>query len=445
MRLRAALRDCGSEKHLKTFIASLGECDLELLERDWTIWARLDQLPPDVHTPHRDWTVWLMLGGRGAGKTRAGAEWVRAQALGLSPMAARPAGRIALIGQTMADARAVMVEGVSGLLAVHSDGERPIFEPSRRRLVWKNGCIAQIFSAEQPDGLRGPQFEVAWCDELAKWRNGEATWDMLQFALRLGQNPRQVVTTTPRVVPLVKRLMAQEHTVVSRAATRDNAGHLAPGFLETVVARYAGTRLGRQELDGELIEDDANALFQRRLIEKTRISRIPRLVRIVVAVDPPMTSGADADACGIICVGRGGDNRAYVLADATVERASPMRWARAAAALYHEFCADRMVAEVNQGGELVAALMREVDAGIPIKPIRASRAKHVRAEPVAALYEQGRVSHVGVFPELEDEMCAFDSILAARGRSPDRVDALVWGLSELMFSSPPRAPKVRVL
>ncbi len=445
MRLRAALRNCGTEKHLETFIASLGESDLELLERDWTIWARPDQLPPDVHAPDCDWTVWLMLGGRGAGKTRAGAEWVRAQALGLSPMAAHPAGRIALVGQTMADARAVMVEGVSGLLAVHDDAERPVFEPSRRRLVWKNGCIAQIFSAERPDALRGPQFEVAWCDELAKWRNGDATWDMLQFALRLGEKPRQVVTTTPRVAPLVKRLMEQERTVVSRAATRDNAGHLAPGFLETVVARYAGTRLGRQELDGELIEDDPNALFQRELIEKTRVSRISGLVRIVVAVDPPVTSGEDADACGIICAGRGEDDRAYVLADGTVERASPMRWAREAAELYHGFCADRMVVETNQGGDLVAAIMREVDANIPIKSMRASRGKHVRAEPVAALYEQGRVSHVGVFPELEDEMCAFDSIIAARGRSPDRVDALVWALSELMFSRPPRAPRVSVL
>lgn len=445
MRLRSALRTCPSKTRLETFAATLDADDIALIERDWALWGRLDQLPPDIRGGAAGWTVWILLGGRGAGKTRAGAEWIRAQALGIAPMAVAPASRIALVGQTMGDARSVMVEGVSGLLAVHGDGERPLFEPSRRQLTWPNGCIAQLFSAEEPDALRGPQFDVAWCDELAKWRNGDAAWDMLQFALRLGHRPRQVVTTTPRAVPLLKRLMAQERTVVSRASTRDNAHNLAPGFLEAVVARYEGTRLGRQELDGELIEDDPHALFRRDAIEGARISRAPELARIVVAVDPPVTSGEGANACGIVCAGRGLDGRAYVLADGTVERASPMRWARAAVALYRAFCADRLVAEVNQGGDLVTAVMHEADPDIPVRCVRASRGKRVRAEPVAALYEQGRVSHAGTFPELEDEMCAFDSILAARGRSPDRVDALVWALTELMLSRTHGAPKVRTL
>lgn len=327
---------------ISRFLASLSAAELDFLLHDWQLWARPDQLPPQG-----GWTNWLMLGGRGAGKTRAGAEWVRAMALGRAPFALEPAGRIALIGQTLADVREVMVEGVSGLLAVHAEAERPRLEIARRRLVWPNGALAEMFSAEEPDSLRGPQFALAWCDELAKWRYAQETWDMLQFALRLGEAPRQLVTTTPRPIPLIKRLIADPETAVSRAATSANAHNLAPAFLKTVVAGYAGTRLGRQELDGEILEDRPDSLWTRSEIEDMRLSAPPELKRIVVAVDPPASSGARADCCGIIAAGRGNDGRGYVLADRTAQGLKPAAWARRAVALFDELAADRLIVEVN--------------------------------------------------------------------------------------------------
>ncbi|WP_108661961.1 DNA-packaging protein [Acuticoccus kandeliae] len=412
----------------------------EVLLADWAVWARREQLPPDTA-----WTTWLILGGRGAGKTRAGAEWVRGVALGRAPFASVPHGRIALVGETLADAREVMVEGVSGILAVSTRGDRPQWQPSRRRLEWANGAVAQLFSAADPESLRGPQFAAAWSDELAKWPSPDATWDMLQFALRLGERPRQVVTTTPRPVPLLRRLMADGRTALTRMSTVENAVNLAPGFFESVVARYQGTRLGRQELDGEILEDRDDALWSRDEIERGRVAAMPEMRRIVVAIDPPATSGARSASCGIVAAGLAADGRAYVLADRTIERASPKAWAERALSLYHTLGADRLVAEVNQGGEMVETIIREADPTVPVVPVRASRGKWVRAEPVALLYAQGRVSHVGLMAELEDQMCNFVPAGTADGVSPDRIDALVWALTVLMLEGGAAPPRLRRL
>lgn len=420
-------------------IATIPAADALALLHDWEIWARDDQLPPSG-----DWRTWLILGGRGAGKTRAGAEWVRGQALGLAPFASRPARRIALVAETLHDARSVMVEGCSGLLAVHPPSERPIFYPSRGELVWPNGAIGQLFSAENPDSLRGPQFDAAWCDELAKWRLGPEVWDMLQFALRLGRDPRAVVTTTPRAASMLRQLLADDRVAVTRARTTDNRGNLAATFLAEMERRYAGTELGRQELDGELIEDLAGALWQRQWLDEARREAAPEMRRVVVGVDPPVSARESSDACGIIAAGRGVDGGFYVLADRTVQGRAPNEWARAAVACYRDFVADRIVAEVNQGGDLVDAVVRQIAPELVIRQVRATRGKWLRAEPVAALYAQGRVAHVGVHRELEEQMLAFNGDGLAGGRSPDRVDALVWAITELIDEAP-AAPRLRRL
>jgi phage terminase large subunit-like protein len=405
-------------------------------ERITTEWPHL-AARPDQAEPDGDWLTWLVLGGRGAGKTRTGAEWVRDIALDRQ---APLAGPIALVGETYADPREVMIEGVSGLMSVHASFERPSWQPSRRRLVWNTGVVAQTFSSEDPEALRGPQFAAAWGDEAGKWRNAETTWDMLQFGLRLGARPRQVVTTTPRPVPLIRRLIASDDTVVTRATTRDNLKHLSPAFLTRVVGRYAGTRLGRQELEGELIEDREDALWQRSDIERRRVDVSPALRRIVVAVDPPASKRSGI--CGIVAAGLDADGTAYVVADWTLAEVKPHQWAAAALSLYRQLGADALVAEVNQGGDMVAAVMHEVDAGVPVKPVRATRGKWLRAEPAAALYAQGRVRHVGAYPALEDEMCDFGPDGLSAGRSPDRLDALVWALTALMLDESGE-PRVR--
>ncbi len=405
---------------------------------DWAIWARDDQWRFSD-----DWRTWLVLGGRGAGKTRLGAEWVRGIATGRLPFASRPSRRIALVGETFAAVREVMIEGESGLLAVHPRGERPAWQPSRQRLEWPNGAVAQAFSAEDPEALRGPQFTDAWLDEAGKWRQAEATYDMLQFALRLGERPRQMVTTTPRATPLLRRLIAEAGTLVTKAPTVLNRDFLSPGFLAGLTERYGGTRLGRQELEAELIADRPDALWRREAIEAGRVVRPPEITRTVVAVDPPASSGAGADACGIVAVGKGVDGLAYVLADATASGLRPAEWAGRAATLYRRLGADRLVAEVNQGGEMVAAVFAQVARDVPVSPVRATRGKWLRAEPVAALYEQGRVRHVGAFAELEDELCDFGPDGLSSGRSPDRLDALVWAVTALMLGRRGE-PRVRV-
>ncbi|HVV63301.1 MAG TPA: terminase family protein [Pseudolabrys sp.] len=401
----------------------------------WGVWAHEHQCPPPDND--KPWSTWLILGGRGAGKTRAGAEWVRAAAL------ADANARIALVGETEHDVREVMIEGVSGLLAVHAERERPQWIPTRRRLEWKTGAVAQAFSAEEHESLRGPQFSAAWLDELAKWRQAESTFDNLQFGLRLGERPRQVITTTPRPIGLIKRLIADPATVVTHAGTAENAYNLAPAFLDHVLARYRGTRLGRQEIEGEVVEERNDALWSRAALDACRVAAAPNMGRIVVAVDPPASSSKRADACGLIAAGRAGDI-IYVLADETLSGATPQGWAVKAIALWRRLQADCLVAEVNQGGDMVRAVIREADASVPVTAVRATRGKYLRAEPVAQLYEQGRVKHAGVFPALEDEMCDFGLDGLSSGRSPDRLDALVWAVSALSFGARGE-PRVRGL
>ena len=414
------------------------------IQHDWLIWARDDQLPPLEAQCGGPWSTWLVLGGRGSGKTRTGAEWVRALALGIPDLVAAPARRIALLGETIAQVRSVMIEGVSGILSVHANHERPTLEISRNQLVWPNGAIAQMFSADDPESLRGPQFDAAWCDELAKWSKPQAAWDNLQFGLRLGEHPQVCVTTTPRPTTLVKDILKDPKTAVSRARTRDNAKHLAPTFLTEITRRYDGTSLGKQELDGEVVDTRVNGLWQRHWLAQGRLTNRPDMNRIVVAVDPPVTSTAGSDSCGIIVAGLTPDNRGVVLADRTIQGRDPQTWARAAIAAYRDYEADRIIAEVNQGGDLVVMVLKQVDPNVPVKKAYASRGKWSRAEPIAALYAEGRIHHLGEFPELERQMCDFGIDGLSNGRSPDRLDALVWAFTELMLSTPAN-PQVRLL
>ncbi|MEM1350726.1 MAG: terminase family protein [Pseudomonadota bacterium] len=430
-----------------TFLDSLTEGELLALPYLFEFWALPHQLPPAG-----DWRAWVIMGGRGAGKTRAGAEWVRAQIEGPAPLAPGRARRVALVGETIDQVREVMIFGDSGILASSPPDRRPEWEAGRKRLVWPNGAVASVHSAFDPEGLRGPQFDAAWVDELAKWKKAQQTWDMLQFALRLGDNPQVCVTTTPRNVGVLKHLLNSPSTVVTHAPTEANAANLAGSFLEEVRARYKGTRLARQELDGILLEDAEGALWTTQGLEAIRCEAAPELDRIVVAVDPSTTGHAGSDECGIIVAGvamRGAPQnwRAYVLGDCTVRGASPASWAQAAIAAMERYGADRLVAEVNQGGQMVQEVLRQIDPLLPFKAVHASRGKVARAEPVAALYEQDRVRHVGALGDLEDQMCRM-TVQGYEGRgSPDRVDALVWALHELMIEPVAkwRAPRVRSL
>jgi phage terminase large subunit-like protein len=398
-------------------LAQLTPRQAEELVHDWRVWARPAQLLPEG-----DWDTWLILSGRGWGKTRTGAEAGRWWA----KMPIVP--RIALVGRTAADVRDVIVEGESGILAIAPKWERPLYEPSKRRLTWPNGAIATTYSADEPDLLRGPQHHFALCDELASWRYLEETWSNLIFGLRLGANPRKVITTTPRPLAILKRLLKDPRCRVTRGSTYDNAANLASTALAEFRAKYEGTRLGRQELGGEVLDDVPGALWQRDAIDALRVREAPALSRVVVAIDPAVTSGEDADETGIVVAARGEDGAFYVLADRTC-RMSPDGWARRAVIALDEFAADRIVAEVNNGGEMVEHTLRTVRSSAPYKAVHASRGKRVRAEPIAALYEQGKVHHVGALPELEDQMCSF--LPEGNEKSPDRVDALVWALTEL--------------
>ncbi|MFP4327820.1 MAG: DNA-packaging protein [Paracoccaceae bacterium] len=410
-------------------------------------WALEHQLAPEG-----DWHAWVVLGGRGAGKTRAGAEWVRAQVEGATPMDSGRARRVALVGETFDQARDVMVFGASGILACSPPDRRPDWEASRRRLVWPNGAVAQVFSAHDPEGLRGPQFDAAWSDELAKWPRGQEAWDMLQFAVRLGERPQHCVTTTPRNVEVLRRLLRTPSTVVTQAPTEANRANLARSFLAEMRARYAGTRLGRQELDGELLEDAEGALWTSAMLAELQIDTMPALDRIVVAVDPAVSSHAGSDECGIVVCGAatGGavtDWRAVVLEDVSIAAASPSAWAEAAIAAMERWGAERLVAEVNQGGAMVESVIRQVDPLVPFRAVHASSGKLARAEPVAALYEQGRVRHLRGLGALEDQMCRMTRRGFAGKGSPDRVDALVWALHELMIrpAAAWRRPQMRAL
>ena len=413
-------------------IEAIPEGRRSALAGSWGWNARPSQL-----APAGDWAVWLVLAGRGFGKTRTGAEWVTALAAG------HPDARFALVGPTAHDALAVMVEGESGLLAVAPDGLRPEWRATRRELRWPNGAMASVISAVEPDSLRGPQFHFAWCDEIAAWPRAAEVWANLKMGLRLGERPRAVVTTTPRPLAFLRDLQAADGVVVTRGSTFDNRANLPGAFLADVSAAYAGTSLGRQELMGEILDDREGALWGRDGLEACREAAAPDLVRIVVGVDPPAGPGG----CGIVVAGLDEAGVAHVLADASLMGVAPETWARAVAAAHARFGADRVVVETNNGGDMVEATLRAANIALPVKQVKASRGKSARAEPVSALYAAGRVRHVGMFAELEDEMCGLmlGGGYVGPSNSPDRADALVWALTELMLGARKGGPGVRVL
>lgn len=407
-------------------LTSLSTEEQAQLKWDWNFWARENQKAPEG-----EWNTWLVMAGRGFGKTRMGSEWIRQKA------EQNPGCRIALVAETAADARDVMILGDSGLINCDPNLTADSWSPTNRRLSWPNGSTAWCYNATEPDQLRGPQHHFAWVDELAKFRYMQETWDQLQFGLRLGVHPQVLVTTTPRPLPLIKKLRADSDTIVTMGSTLDNQANLAANTIKQLYDRYGGTRLGRQELAGEILDDIPGALWSRESIDNARLRDAPEsLERVYVAVDPAVSNTEGSDEHGIVVVGMARDSdgyaKGYVLEDGTV-RGSPEEWAKKAISLYRFWSADKIIAEKNQGGDMVLSTLRAVDRSIPVELVHASRGKVVRAEPISALYEQGRVHHVGIFDKLEDQMCMFsiDNLRSASNGSPDRVDALVWGLTKL--------------
>lgn len=420
----------------RALIEGLDEDELETLSGPdaWWFWARDEQLPPAGN-----WRTWVFMGGRGAGKTRAGAEWLRSRI-------AAGANRVAIAGATLNDAREVMIDGPSGLRAIaRNNGERPIYEASRRRLVWPNGAVGLVFSAEEPDRVRGAEVSAVWADEFCAWKAPQEMKAMVDMALRVGERPQMLITTTPRPIPALRNVLDAGDTVLTRASTWANAANLSPAFLSGIEAAYAHTGLGRQELDGEIVDDVPGALWSRDGLHAARIDSPPLLDAIVVGLDPPASVGPNADACGMIVAGAAGQGQnrcVYVLADRTVQGLSPNGWAAATADAVATHDADYVVAEVNQGGAMVEEVLRVAAPNLRVRPVRAHHGKRVRAEPVAALYAQGRVKHVGRLAPLEDEMCAFDGALSA-GHSPDRLDALVWAVWALALEKTQANPRIR--
>ncbi|GAO40669.1 phage terminase family protein [Sphingomonas changbaiensis NBRC 104936] len=423
LRIAALLRRIpeSDDPFLTRFLKGLPTPVYRALHQQWRWQARKGQFEPEG-----DWRLWVIMAGRGFGKTRAGAEWVSALARADGTL------RIALVAATIDEARAVMVEGESGLIAVAHADEQVRYVASKHIVCFPSGAEAHLYSAERPESLRGPQHHAAWCDELAKWRLGEKTWDNLMLGLRLGPRPRTLVTTTPRPGALLKRLLAEPGVVVSNGRTADNF-HLPPAYREHIEAAYAGTRLGRQELDGELIEDIEGSLWPLALIEDARVEHPGSeedFRRIVVGVDPPASSGT----CGIVVAGLDRGGTVFVLEDASLGDASPQRWARAVADAAARWRADRVIAEINNGGAMVAACLRAADVRLPLKLVHAARGKVARAEPVAALFERGVAKLAGRFPQLEDQLTGMvrGGLYEGPGASPDRADAMVWALTELM-------------
>jgi len=428
-------------------LKTLDDASLAALPYLFEFWAMPHQVPPQGA-----WRSWVILGGRGAGKTRAGAEWVRHNVEGVTPKAQGAKRRIGLIAETYEQAREIMVFGESGILAVSPPDRRPAWIAGRRMLEWPNGATAQLFSAQDPEALRGPQFDAVWVDEFAKWRKAEDTWDMIQFGLRLGDKPQACVTTTPRNTPALRALLGRQTTVKTHAPTQANRANLADDFISEIEARYAGTRLGRQELDGELLTDVSGALWSYAQLSVAQVDVAPKMDRIVVAVDPPITGRAGSDDCGIVICGvtmQGPpqDWQVTVLEDATMSAASPNAWAKAAIAALDRHSADRLVAEVNQGGDMVETILRQEAPLVPFRAVHATKGKVLRAEPVAALYEQGRVRHLRGLSALEDQMCQMTTGGFVGRGSPDRVDALVWAIHDLMIAPAKnwRAPRMRTL
>ncbi len=423
--LLAFLPEAERDKHLNSLTAE----QAEQLTYSWEFWSR-----PEQRAPKGDWFTWLVLAGRGFGKTRLGAEWIRQEICGDTPLSGGETHEIALIGETAADTRDVMVEGPAGLLHVHPPEFRPVYEPSKRLVTWPNGAKGHLYNATEPDQLRGPQHHIGWCDELAKWRYAQETWDMLQFGLRLGTNPRQLITTTPRPIPLLKKILSDPATEVTRGSTYDNRSNLAAQFFDKIVKQYEGTRLGRQELQAEILDDVPGSLWTRANFDEHRVTveGAPHMQRIIVAIDPPAGAGDDESLaeCGIMVVGLGVDGRGYVIDDLSC-RMGPIGWARRAVSAVDMYDADAIVAEINQGGAMVTSTIKSVRETIKVIEVRASRGKVVRAEPISALYEQGRVSHIGGMAELEDQMVLFTPWGIEGDTTADRVDALVWGLTEI--------------
>ena len=401
-------------------LASLSNSDLAELEFDWKFWARQNQLAPEGV-----WSVWLVLAGRGFGKTEAGVQWIKKRQ-------SKGAMNIALIAETSKDLVDVMVPR---LLSIYPEDERPEARFSPVKVTWPNGAVALGYNGTEPDQLRGPQFDTALVDELAKYKRARELWDMLAFTMRSGDDPRVMVTTTPRPIPVIREIIKDQKTIITRGSTFDNAGNLPAVFLANLKKRYSGTRLGRQELEAEMLEDLVGALWSRDEMDAQRLEAAPTMRRIVVGVDPSGTGGADdeGDSIGIVIAGKGTDGRGYVLGDYTC-KLSPDGWGRRTVDAYKTFGADRVVAERNYGGAMVEHVIRTVDKNISYKEVTASRGKVVRAEPIAALYEQGRISHVGGFGELEDQMCSMGPDGFVGEGSPDRVDALVWALTDLMMA-----------
>jgi len=424
-------------------LRKLGDKKAAELMDSWEFMGREWQQPPGGQ-----WQFWLFLAGRGAGKTRAGAEWVRRKIR-------QRCRHVGLIAPTTDSARKVMVEGQSGLLNccspydVDDQGNgmgRPIYEPSKRRLMWANGSIATVYTAEEPERLRGPQHDALWCDELASWprsrlRDGATeAWDNAMFGLRIGANPQAMISTTPKPIPIIRELvkMGSPRCVLTRASTYANRANLAATFFSQIISKYEGTRLGRQELLGEVIEEAEGALWTRAMIDAAQHGGTTDLVRIVVGVDPAVTATAMSSLCGIVVAGISADKRGHVIDDRS-GRYSPDRWAREVVRAYDEFSADRIVAEGNQGGELVRVNLKTVRPNLPVRIVHARHSKQARAEPVAALYEQGKVSHLKPMPELEDQLCTW--VPLSSEPSPDRLDAMVWALTDLMLKNA-TAPKI---
>ncbi len=420
----AALAELDPDE-LRLLLNGAGERDLLALDADWASWAHEGQRPE-----REEWRQWIITAGRGFGKTRAGAEYVWAFAR------ANPGASIALVGATAEEARAVMVEGRSGLLAAARLEEREamVWEPSRRRLVFASGARAFLYSAANPDGLRGPEHHIAWCDELAKWRNPAAAWDNLRLGLRLGERPRALVTTTPRGVAALKRILAAPRTALTGGSSWANP-HVAEDFVAEAVAAHGGTRFGRQELEGVLLEDVEGSLWPRDLIERSRVTVTSdrHYQRVVIGIDPP--ASAQGDACGIVVCGLAG-GVGHVIADLSVAGLSPEGWALKAAAAAEAYGAHRVVAEKNNGGEMVATVLRGADVALPVTLVHASDGKSARAEPVAVLFESGKAKFAGRFAELEDELAGltYGGGYQGPGRSPDRADAMVWAMWELLVN-----------
>jgi phage terminase large subunit-like protein len=419
----SVLETLRSQPQFSEQLRALSDRELEALVYDWDTWARPNQIAPKW-----DWATWLILAGRGYGKTRVGAEMVRG-------WIKQGFNRVNLLAPTADDIRDVMVEGESGILAICPADERPVYRVSKRRLEWPNGAISLLFTAEEPNRLRGKQSSKLWCDEPAAWRYDVDAWDQAQFGLRIGSNPQTVATTTPRPTKLVRSLVADsvgpDRTVaITRGTTYENRSNLAPGFYRKIITKYENTRLGRQELLAEILDDNPGALFHLNLIEAARVRKLPPLVRIVVAMDPATTSNEDSDEWGVIAVGQDGRDPAhfYVLADESGVL-TPHDAVMRAVRLYHRLSADRLVGEANNGGDMIETIVRFLDANVAYRKVTASRGKLTRAEPVSALYEQGRVHHHGMHAVLEDQMTTWNP--KVDDDSPDRMDALVWATTEL--------------